>query len=395
MAGPMRRVVITGVGVTTPLGSDPDTVWRRLVDGPPATGEVRRFDARGLPSRLAAEVREPDADRDGMPAAGRGMELLWPAVVRALRDAGLPPGPVDPEWGISLGGGYGDWEFGVERTSLASNLDLLAAAFGFGGHRNAVYGASASGAQAIGEAAHLIRDGRADRVVAGGYDALVHPAALRLLAQLDLLSTQNWRPRAASRPFDRERDGFVIGEGAAVVVLEAAEAAARRGARVRGTLAGYGIANAAHHLVEPPPDGRGAAASIRRALVDARVGPGDLDGIIAYGSAGVLFDRSETRGIRAALGADADRLPVTSTKGVLGYLAGASGAVDLVAALLALERQAVPPTWNYEHPDPECDLGYVAGRPACRPLGTLLVNAFGLGGQHVSLVVRGAERDGG
>jgi 3-oxoacyl-[acyl-carrier-protein] synthase II len=391
MAG--HRVVITGIGMTTPAGHDADTVWRRLTAGPPATGEVTRFDATGLPSRLAAEVRDLPPDARAA-AAGRGMALLWPAAARALADAGLSPGPdVHPGCGISLGGGYGDWESG-DRISLPANVERLAARLDLGGCRNAVYGASASGAQAIGEGAQLIRDGRATAVLAGGYDALVHPLALRALAGLDLLSTRNERPRAASRPFDRERDGFVIGEGAAVVVLEEAAAAARRGARVRGTLAGYGIANAAHHLVEPPPDGRGAAASMRAAMADAAVAPGDLDGVIAYGSAGVLFDRSESHGIRAALGRDADRVPITSTKGVLGYLAGAAGAVDVVVAVLALARQALPPTWNCEDPDPECEVGIVTGAAVARSLGTLLVNAFGLGGQHVSLVVRGAASHG-
>jgi 3-oxoacyl-[acyl-carrier-protein] synthase II len=410
-----RRVAITGLGVATALGGYPETLWDALVAGGSAIGPIRRFDASGYPTRIGAEV--PGAT----PTPERIASFARSAAAGALADAGLEL--VDPtRAGVVTASGVAsldqDEVFGAtaeaapeaidgpldvatfardfrarlgprafDRLSPGSIPAGLARAHGILGPVASVDTACAAGAQALGDAARWIRLGLADVVVAGGADSQLHPLGLASFCLLKALSRRNDEPERASRPFDAERDGFVLGEGAGMLVLEDLEHARRRGARVRAELAGFGAASDGYRVTDPHPDGRGAVLAMRRALRAAGMAPERVAHVNAHGTSTVANDRIETRAIKEVFGDHAQRLAISSTKSALGHLTEAAGAVEAVLTVLALERGIAPPTLNLDHPDPECDLDYTPHAPRAFDGDAALSNSFGFGGQCASLVL--------
>jgi 3-oxoacyl-[acyl-carrier-protein] synthase II len=385
--------VVTGVGLITPLGADPEVVLERVLWGPPAARLITSFDVSGCTSRIGARVEKiPRVCTTGHAPLSRGVALLIEAATRALCDARLESG--DP-LALSVGGGGGDWMLAGSLdlcanlclpSSVPHALRILARRVG-NGRQLGLYGASASGAQAIAEAKWLLQGREAQAVLVGGYDAMLNPVAFGMLDRLGLLSCRNDDPQAASRPFDADRDGFVLGEGAGALVLESEDHAIRRGARIYGRLVGVGVANGAHHLIDPPADPAGAVSAMRIALADAGLSTQAIDHVLAYGSSSPAYDALETRALKTLFGACAYDLSVSSTKGAFGYLGGAAGVVDFIVSLFALRLQMVPPTLNHSRGDRECDLDYVPRVPRRKRLRTILCNSFGFGGQYVSLIV--------
>lgn len=395
---PATACVITGVGLITPVGEDPERVFERVLWGPPAAGPITRFDSSGCRCKIGAEVeRIPPIPSTGDTRLTRGVALLATAATRALRDAGRVTSELPA---LCLGGGGSDWELADSGdlcrdlclpSSVSLALRILADRFGVSGRQVGLYAASASGAQAVAEAKWLIEGGEAQAVLVGGYDAMLNRVAFGMLDRLGLLSGRNDDPKAASRPFDADRDGFVLGEGAGALVLESEDHAFRRGARTYGHLLGVGMSNGAHHYLDPPTDSDGAVAAMRSALADARVSFQAVDHVLAYGSSSPAYDALETRALKTVFGSTVYDLSISSTKGALGYLAGASGVVDVIVGLFALRTQLVPPTLNYSQRDPECDLDYVPRVPRRKRLRIVLCDSFGLGGQYVSVLVGGAD----
>jgi 3-oxoacyl-[acyl-carrier-protein] synthase II len=424
-----RRVVVTGMGVVAPGARDLSTFWRRLEGGVSSVGAIRRFDASRYPTRIAAEIdgfREEEAgDGIGDDGVGRIEAYASAAVDAAVADSGLEGSRANrsrigvllaagmgsyghreiflPSAAARAGGGAFDWrEFfeaarrairpgAAERRTPGSIASRLAARHGLTGPVMAVMTACAAGTQALGDAARWIRRGKADAVVAGGADSELYPMGLASFCLLGALSTRCDDPAAASRPFDRGRDGFVIGEGAGALVLEEREHAVRRGARIRAEIAGFGSACDSYRVTDPHPDGRGAVAAMRGALRDAGVHAGRVGYINAHGTSTVANDRAETRAIRSVFGGRAGSVPVSSTKSMIGHLTVAAGAVEAIATVLTLERQKVHPTINLTSPDPECDLDYVPNRARPADLEYALSNSFAFGGQCASLLLRRAS----
>jgi 3-oxoacyl-[acyl-carrier-protein] synthase II len=388
---------VTGLGLVTPVGGTPDDVLARVLWGPPGTARITRFDPGGSGCRIGAEIREvPPISTPEAEPISRGTAFLLAAVQRALDDAGMDP---SIRLALCLGGGMGDWESVAPGeidsvlsapTSLQRTLGLLGSRLAPGAQHVGLYAASASGAQAVAEGKWLIEDGEAEAVLVAGYSAALNPVTLEIFDRLALLSHANHDPGGASRPFDAERDGFVLGEGAGALVLESAAHAQARRVRIHGWLRGVGVTNGVPPAVDAPAEPRGAVTAMSTALADAQLAAGAIDHVLAYGASSRAYDALETRALKAVFGARARHLTVSSTKGVLGYLAEASGIVDLIVGLSALGKAVVPPTLTYAHPDPECDLDYVPRVPRRRRLSTILCNSFGLGAQYVSLVVGAA-----
>jgi 3-oxoacyl-[acyl-carrier-protein] synthase II len=411
-----RRVAVTGMGVVSPAGSDLASFWDTLVAGRSTVRPLSRFDASGYPTRIAAEVPgEPLADADRV---GR---FALSASAAALADAGLEDGPLDRgRVGVLVAAGlgrYGHAEvFGpcaaaragsgafdreafaralaadlgpraAERRTPGSVPALIARRHGFSGPVMSVMTACAAGTQALGDAARWIRSGVADVVLAGGSDSEIYPMGLASFCLLGALSTRNAEPAAASRPFDADRDGFVLGEGAGVLVFEEWEHARRRGARIWAEVSGFGSACDSFRVTDPHPDGTGAVLAMERALADAHLLPGAVGYVNAHGTSTVANDRIETRALKQVFGEDARRLPVSSTKSMIGHLTVAAGAVEAIATVLTLARQTIHPTANLERPDPECDLDYVPGASREARVVHALSNSFAFGGQCASLVL--------
>lgn len=429
MPGSERRVVVTGMGVLAPGAADLATFWSRLDGGVSSVGPIRRFDASRYPTRIAAEIdgfRKEDP-RDGIDDGGRGRIEAYAtaAVDAALADSGLAPARPDPSRvGVLLAAGMGsyghrevfgpsaaaraagdgfDWgEFfaavkgairprAAERRTPGSIASALAARHGLTGPVMAVMTACAAGTQALGDAARWIRRGRADAVVAGAADSEIYPMGLASFCLLKALSTRCDDPSGASRPFDRGRDGFVIGEGAGALVLEERGHALARGARIRAEIAGFGSACDSYRVTDPHPEGRGAVRAMRSALEDAGVDASRVGYVNAHGTSTVANDRAETRALRALLGERAERVPVSSTKSMIGHLTVAAGAVEAIATVLTLERQRIHPTINLTNPDPECDLDYVPNHSRAARVEYALSNSFAFGGQCASLLLRSAS----
>ncbi|HEX2035949.1 MAG TPA: beta-ketoacyl-ACP synthase II [Chloroflexota bacterium] len=407
------RVVVTGLGLVTPLGLDVPSSWQALLAGRSGIGAISAFDATGFASRIAGEVRGFDIARYGIePKDARRMDRFvqfgLAAAFEAVRDAGLElPLTEGDRTGVYVGSGMGglvtlteQFEVlrrrGPERVSpflvpmmicdMASGQ--ISITLGARGPNLAIVSACATGAHAIGEAAALIQRGGADIMIAGGSEAVITPIGVAGFAAAKALSTRNDEPARASRPFDRERDGFVMGEGAGVVVLERASHARRRRARIYAELAGYGSSADAYHLTSPPEGGEGAVRCMRQALQQARLDPESLDYLNAHGTSTPLNDRTETAAIHAALGHHARRMAVSSTKSMTGHLLGAAGGVEAVVSVLAIEHGVIPPTINYEHPDPACDLDYTPNSARERPVRTAMSNSFGFGGHNATLLFR-------
>jgi 3-oxoacyl-[acyl-carrier-protein] synthase II len=405
----MRRVVVTGLGTVSPFGVGVHPFWGQLVRGVSAAERITRFDATGLPSTIAAEVRgfDPAAylPRRDIVRTDTFIHYALCAAQEALGDAKLDLSGGDSRMGVSIGSGMGGLPLvltthddlqregmrGVNPYAMPGFLPNMAAAwvsmrFRARGPIASATTACAAGAQAIGDAFRFIERGDADVMIAGGAEAVICPVVVACFAALRALSTRNDAPAAASRPFDRERDGFVLGEGAGVLVLEELEHARRRGAHIHAEVAGYAVTSDAHHPTAASVEG--PARAMAAALHDADVPPVAVDYINAHGTSTPHNDLNETRAIKQVFGAHADRVPVSSIKSMIGHLLGAAGAVEAIATVLALEHGVLPPTINYTAPDPECDLDYVPNQAREGSFRVALSNSFGFGGVNVSLVFK-------
>ena len=409
----MRRVAVTGVGAVTPLGNDAKTTWEGLLEGRSGVDFIRAFDASDLPVRIAAEVK--DFDPSGLVGAkelrklDRNVLFALAAAKEAVADAGVD-GYRPERVGVVLGSGIGGFnelmrqhdvlrERGHDRVSPSFIQNILvdsasgqiAIELGVRGPNYAVVSACATGSHAVGEGAELVRDGSADIVLAGGTEACVHPLILAGFTNMRGLAVENEDPARASRPFDATRAGFVIGEGAGVLLLEDLESAQARGARVYAELLGYGASNDAYHMAAPDPDSVGVIEMMRQALERAGVTPEDVDYINAHGTATPLGDAAETKAIKEVFGGHAYELAVSSTKSELGHLFGAAGAVEAMVCALAIHHGVIPPTINYRNPDPACDLDYVPNEAREAEIGVALSNAMGLGGHNGCVLLRRVE----
>ncbi len=405
-----RRVVVTGLGSINPLGHDVATTWEAIQAGRSGLGPITHFDASAYETRIAGEVKEFDPvarfGRKDARRMARLTQLTLVAAGEALSDARLDGDPGRRAAGVIIGSGMGALDpiheaadtlrergpgrvspFFVPMMLADTPAAVVSIAHGLTGPNMAVYTACATGNNAIGEAAAAIRRGAADIMVAGGAEACVLPLALAGFGTMGAISTRNHEPQRASRPFDAGRDGFVVSEGAAIVVLEERSRALARGATVYGELLGYGSNADAYHITMPLEAGEGAAGAIRAALRDAALTPSDIDYINAHGTSTPLNDRAETSAIKRVFGERAYELPVSSTKSMTGHLLGAAGALEAILCLLALRDGVIPPTINYEQPDPECDLDYVPNATRHAPLATVMSNAFGLGGHNATIIL--------
>ena len=407
----LRRVVVTGLGTLNPLGNDPAATWAAVCAGQSGIGPITLFDATNYETRIAGEVRDFDpVARFGRKEARRMARLTQLALAAAgdaLADAGLRDDPAARAGaGVIVGSGMGALDpiheaadtlaargpgrlspFFVHMMLADTPAATISIAHGLTGPNLAVYTACASGNNALGEAAAMIRRGAADVMVAGGAEACILPLGLAGFGVMGAISTRNDEPQRASRPFDAGRDGFVVSEGAALLVLEERAHALARGATLYGEILGYGSSADAYHITMPGEAGEGAAASMAAALADAGLSPAGVDYINAHGTSTPLNDRAETAAIKRLFGERAYGLPVSSTKSMTGHLLGAAGALEAILCLLALRDGLIPPTINYEQPDPACDLDYVpnVARPAA--LRVVMSNAFGLGGHNATLVL--------
>jgi len=405
-----RRVVITGIGAITPIGTGVEGVWDGLKKRESAVRRISRFDPTPFRSHIAAQVDDFDAEtymeRNRARRMERYAQFSVAASRQALEDAALDPAGEDPErvgvqMGSALGGvAYGETQFtsyvgrGVRGVDPMLALAVfngaascnVAIEFGFTGPNSTNGMSCASGAIAIGDGWRMIRDGDAEVVLSGGVEAPLAPLCYGAFAIIRAMSTRNDDPQRASRPFDAGRDGFVMGEGAAVLVLEELEHARARGARIYAEVLGYGTSNDAHHMTAPRPDGAQAVRAMRRALEVGGVAPEELDWVNAHASSTPLNDSTESRVIRTVLGEHADSVAVSGTKGYHAHCLGATGAVEAAISALAIQRGWIPPTLNLDAPGEGCDLPYVTGDGAERPVSYVVSNSFGFGGINAALV---------
>ena len=406
-----RRVVVTGMGAITPVGNDIASTWDSLRNGRGGIGRITRFDPAPYESKIAGEVKDFDPtkymDRKDARRTDRFTQLAVGAAAQALQDSGLEIAKAPDRMGVAIATGVGGLETLIEQVLVMekrgpSRLSpflvpmLMANAgsaqismqFGLQGPNVAHVSACASSAHSIGESAEIIRRGQADVMVAGGAEAAVLPLAIGAFSTMHAMSRRNDDPEHASRPFDKERDGFVLSEGSAVVILEERERALARGAKVYGELVGYGATADAYHITSPSPEGEGNARAMRMALEQAGLRPQDVDYVNAHGTSTQPNDREETAAIKAVFGEHAYKLLISSTKSMTGHLLGAAGAIEAIACLLAMRDSRVPPTINYEHPDPALDLDYVPNTARSAKVTTALSNSMGFGGHNASLILR-------
>ncbi|MCS7234519.1 MAG: beta-ketoacyl-ACP synthase II [Armatimonadota bacterium] len=410
-----RRVAVTGVGVVAPIGIGKDAFWNALLEGRSGVRRIESFDPSPFPTQIAAEVRDFDPlqymDRKEARRNDRFVQFAIAAARMALEDADFRITPANRDRvGVVLGSGIGGahtWEEqhrvllerGPDRVSpffipmLISNMaaGMVSILFGARGPNTSVVTACATGGHCIGDAFKIIQRGDADAMIAGGTEAAITALSIAGFCSMKAMSTRNHEPEKAVRPFDRDRDGFVMGEGAGVVLLEELESARARGARIYCELVGYGMSADAYHITQPDPEGEGAAQCMARCLQDAGLRPEDVDYINAHGTSTPYNDKFETLAIKRVFGDHAYRLAVSSTKSMTGHLLGAAGGVELIAAALSVYHQVLPPTINYETPDPDCDLDYVPNRARPAQVRVALSNAFGFGGHNCTLAVRRVE----
>ncbi|MGE3407221.1 MAG: beta-ketoacyl-ACP synthase II [Pirellulales bacterium] len=419
-----RRVVVTGIGCVTPMGSDIDRVWQRLLKGESGVGNTTLFDARNFPTRISAEVRDWDLSDAGEDPKqwvhqGRHTRFAVGAAIKAMRDSGVEEGRIDPtRFGVYLGSGEGQQDFdrftgmvvaaltddgidmarftkaGLEILDPITELEQepnmpvghLAALFNAQGPNANCLTACAASSQAVGEATEMIRRGDVDLMLSGGTHSMIHPFGVTGFNLLTALSTSNDEPTKASRPFDRNRNGFVLGEGASMLVLEDLEHAQARGARIYAEIVGYGSTADAFRITDTHPEGRGAVSCLKMALADAKLNPTDIHYINAHGTSTAVNDKVETLAIKKVFGDHAYKVPISSTKSMMGHLIAAAGATELIVCLLAIRDNALPPTINYDTPDPECDLDYIPNQARQVPCDVAASNSFGFGGQNVTLI---------
>jgi len=420
-----RRVVITGLGCVTPLGHSVDEMWQALLRGDSGVGYTTHFDASNFPTKISAEVKNWDIDKTGenpdrWKYRGRHTRFAAGAAKQAMKDSGLEDGAIEPaRFGVYLGSGEGQQDFSsftrmMSRALEGETLDVasfarqglemlhpmaeleqephmpaahMASMFNAQGPNANCLTACAASSQAIGEAAELIRRGEAEAMLSGGTHSMIHPFGVTGFNLLTALSTRNDAPTKASRPFDKDRDGFVLGEGSAMLVLEELDHAKARGAKIYGEILGYGSTADAYRITDTHPEGRGAASCVRLALEDAGLNPSDVHYINAHGTSTDVNDRVESLAIKTVFGEQAYKTPVSSTKSMLGHLIAAAGATELIICLMAIRDNVLPPTINYETPDPECDLDYIPNASRQAQCDVALSNSFGFGGQNISLIV--------
>ncbi len=435
----MRRVVVTGMGMVTPVGADLESTWSSLQEGRSGVGPITLFDAETFPTKIAAEVSGFDLgsyidDAPRWDDYNRNTKFAIAAARMAIDNSGiLDLKSLDPaRFGVYLGSGEGQQDFprfidlvnlttvrrprpgepaeqgviAVDTAAFTRNglkmlhpireaeqepgtpAGHLASLFGARGPNANCLTACAASSQAIGEAFELIRRGDADVMLSGGTHSMIHPFGVTGFNLLTALSTRNDEPTRASRPFDRERDGFILGEGAGMLLLEELEHARARGATIHGEVVGYGSTADAFRITDSHEDGRGAIACMREALVDARLNPDDIDYINAHGTSTSVNDSVETLAIKKALGDLAYKVPISSTKSMMGHLIAAAGSVEAIVSLLTIRDGVVPPTVNLENPDPECDLDYIPHESRRKAVDVTLSNSFGFGGQNIALILR-------
>jgi 3-oxoacyl-[acyl-carrier-protein] synthase II len=415
-----RRVVVTGLGALTPVGNTVEEFWSALTQGRSGIGPITKFDAEAktasgefqFPTRIAGEVRNFDElkyiDKKEARRLDPYLKYAMACSVMAMEDSGLDPGKVDStRFGTLIGSGIGGigtlldshktlLDKGPDRVSpffvpmLIINMasGLVSMRFGAKGPNSSVVTACATGNHAIGDAFKVIQRGAADVMIAGGAEAIIVPLTIAGFCAMKAMSTRNEEPQKASRPFDADRDGFVCGEGGGVLVLESLDHAVRRGARIYAEVVGYGMTGDAHHMTAPDPEGDGAARAMAGALADAGIAPTDVGYINAHGTSTPYNDKFETLAIKRVFGEHARRIAVSSTKSMTGHLLGAAGGVEAIATVLALHHGMLPPTINYETPDPDCDLDYVPNQARKQDVELALTNAFGFGGTNATLAFR-------
>lgn len=407
-----RRVVVTGMGAVTPLGIGVEPTWEAMRQGRSGIGRITLFDPSEFGSQVAGEVTDFDPtewmDPRDVRHSDRFVHFAVGAAKMAVDDSGLDLAEADgARIGVLIGSGIGGtwtWEdqhrvlvekgpkrispFFIPMLIMDMASGRVAMLFGAKGPNTAVATACATSAHAIGDAAEIIKRGDADAMIAGGAEAAVSPLALAGFCAMRALSRRNDDPPGASRPFDRDRDGFVMAEGSGIVVLEEMGHAQRRGARIYGEVEGYGMSADAYHVTQPCPDGDGMARAMEAALLDAGVAPDDVDYVNTHGTATQSGDSAETLALKRVFGERAARVPCSSTKSVTGHLLGAAGAVEVIACLCTMRDGLVPPTINLETPDPQCDLDYVPGTAREMPVRLAMTNSFGFGGHNATLILR-------
>ncbi len=419
-----NRAVITGMGALTPLGNNVRDTWKALCEGKSGIGRITLFNAESFPTKIAGEVKKANFSRwqKTETKLGRNSLFALEAAGEALHQAGLENHRLDPaRVGVYFGAGDGGFDFEEYASILVDSLEEnesvspsrylsnsllrinpqklleqepfqvvnhLSQAFNAQGVVSNCLTACAASSQAIGEAAEIIRRGDADVMITGGAHSMIHPLGLAGFNLLTALSTRNDAPQKASRPFDKNRDGFVLSEGAGVLILESLEHAQKRKATILAELAGYGGSADAYRLTDPHPEGRGAIQAMCAALCDARLSSKDIDYINAHGTSTQLNDQIETHSVKKVFGINAKKIPMSSIKSMLGHMIAAAGAVELIASVLTIRQGVIPATINYETPDDSCDLDYVPNVARRQKVKTILSNSFGFGGQNITLIVR-------
>ncbi|MDP2981033.1 MAG: beta-ketoacyl-ACP synthase II [Candidatus Omnitrophota bacterium] len=407
-----RRVVVTGLGVVSAIGCAKEEFWSNLIKGKNGVGPLTHFDASQYESRIAGEVKDFAPHPFIPPKDLRRMEKFVQfgvtAAKNAIDDSGLDISKYDPyRIGVLVGSGIGSLriieeqhkvilEKGPSRVTpflipmLIVNMAAghIAIMIGVKGPNLCITTACASGAHAIGEAMRIIQYGDADVMIAGGTESCISALGIGGFCALKALSTRNDEPQRASRPFDKERDGFVMAEGCGIVILEELEHAKKRNAKIYGEIVGYGMTGDAYHMTAPDPEGEGAARCMANALKDANLKPEDVSYINAHGTSTMLNDKIETLAIKKVFGSHAKKVPVSSTKSMLGHQLGAAGAVEFIICCLTIERSIIPPTINYENPDPDCDLDYVPNKARQAKVNVCLSNSLGFGGHNATLCVK-------
>ena len=407
-----RRVVVTGIGLISPVGNTKKDFWNSLLEGKSGVGKITAFDASRFTSHIAAEVKNFDPAQflnpKEMKRMDRFVQFAVASAKMAISDSGLDLGKENPyRVGVYVGSGIGGIHSieAEHNTYLAKGPSRISPFFipmliinmasgqtsislGIKGPNSCVATACATGNHAIGDAFRIIQYGDADVMVAGGTEAAISPLGFGGFCALKALSCRNNEPQKASRPFDKERDGFVMGEGAGLVILEELEHAKKRGANIYAEMVGYGMSGDAYHMTAPDPTGEGAAKCMEESLKDAKISPSDLTYINAHGTSTELNDKIETKAIKKVLGPHAKKVAVSSTKSMMGHLLGAAGGVEFIVCALAIKENVIPPTINYEHPDPECDLDYVPNKARKMPVESAISNAFGFGGHNATLTLK-------
>lgn len=407
-----NRVVITGVGVISPVGNNKEAFWHSLVNGISGIGPITHFDTTGYATRIAGEVKDFDPtayiDKKEARRMDRYSQFAVAAAKMAVEDAKLDMKSVDGlRVGVILGSGIGGvatmeeqkqvlLEKGPGRVSalfvpmMIGNMAAghISIALGASGINETIVTACASGTNAIGDAFKVIQRGDADVIFSGGTEAPITPLSVAGFCAMKAMSTRNEEPEKASRPFDRDRDGFVIGEGAGILVLESLQHAQKRGARIYAEIVGYGATADAYHITAPAPEGEGAARSMAKALEDGGLKPEDVSYINAHGTSTDLNDKGETEAIHRVFGPAAAKVAISSTKSATGHLLGAAGAVEAIACILAITDGVIPPTINYDTPDPECDLDYVPNQARKAEVKVAMSNSLGFGGHNATIVLK-------